>query len=69
MADRDLEERSHAYWRALAAQPQHRAATESLADGYTRGQARHIDQRNRFGETDSSGEIIEHHRRRRTLSP
>ena len=52
MADRDLEERSHAYWRALAAQPQHRAATESLADGYTRGQARHIDQRNRFGETE-----------------
>jgi len=36
MADRDLEERSHAYWRALAAQPQHRAATESLADGYPR---------------------------------
>jgi hypothetical protein len=35
MADRDLEERSHAYWRALAAQPQHRAATESLADAYT----------------------------------
>jgi len=68
MADRDLEERSHAYWRALAAQPQHRAATESLADGYTRGQARHIDQRTRFGETDSSGEI-EHQRRRRTLSP
>ena len=69
MADRDLEERSHAYWRALAAQPEHRALTESLADGYTRGQARHIDQRNRLGETDSSGEIIEHQRRRRTLSP
>jgi len=45
MADRDLEERSHAYWRALAAQPQHRAATESLADGYTRAQARHINER------------------------
>jgi hypothetical protein len=68
MADRDLEERSHAYWRALAAQPPHRAVTESLADGYTQGQARHIDRRNRFGETDSSGEI-EHQRRRRTLSP
>jgi hypothetical protein len=68
MADRDLEERSHAYWRALAAQPSHRAATESLADVYTRGQARHIDQRDRFGETDPSGEI-EHQRRRRTLSP
>ena len=68
MADRDLEERSHAYWRALAAQPQHRAATESLAEEYTRGQARHIDERTRFGETDSSGEI-EHQRRRRTLSP
>ena len=68
MADRDLEERSHAYWRALAAQPQHRAATESLADGYTRGQARPIDRRNRFGETESSGEI-EHQWRRRTLSP
>jgi hypothetical protein len=68
MADRDLEERSLAYWRALAAQPQHRAATESPADVYTRGQARHIDQRNRFGETDSSGEI-EHQRRRRALSP
>jgi hypothetical protein len=47
MADRDLEERSHAYWRALAAQPTHRAVTESLADAYTRCQARHIDQRNR----------------------
>ena len=69
MADRDLEERSHAYWRALAAQPQHRAATESLADGYNRAQARHIDERNRFGETDSSGEAIEHQRRRRTFSP
>ena len=69
MADRDLEERSHAYWRALAAQPRHRAARESLDNGYTRGQARHIDQCNRFGETDSSGEIIEHQRRRRTLSP
>ena len=69
MADRDLEERSHAYWRALAAQPQHRTATESLADGYTRGQARPIDQRNRFGETDPSGDIIEHQQRRRTLSP
>ena len=68
MADRELEERSHAYWRTAAAQPQHRAASESLADGYTRGQARHIDQRTRFGETDSSGEI-EHQRRRRTLSP
>jgi hypothetical protein len=68
MADRDLDERSLAYWRALAAQPQHRALTESLAEGYTRGQARPIDQRNRFGETDSSGEI-EHQRRRRTLSP
>jgi hypothetical protein len=69
MADRDLEERSHAYWRALAAQPPHRAVTESLAEEYTRGQARRIDQRNRFGETNSSGEIIEHQRRRRTLSP
>jgi hypothetical protein len=68
MADRDLEERSLAYWRALAAQPPHRALTESLIDGYTRGQAPPIDQRNRFGETDSSGEI-EHQRRRRTLSP
>jgi hypothetical protein len=68
MADRDLEERSHAYWRALAAQPQHIAATESLAEVYTRGQARPIDRRNRVGETDSSGEI-EHQRRRRTLSP
>ena len=68
MADRELEERSHAYWRALAAQPQHRAVTETLADGYTRGQAPQIDQRNRFGETDASGEI-EHQRRRRTLSP
>ena len=68
MADRDLERRSFAYWRELAAQPQHRALTESLADGYTRGQARPIAQRNRFGETDSSGEI-EHQRRRRTLSP
>jgi len=68
MADRDLEERSHAYWRALAAQPQHRTVTETLAEEYTRGQARRIDQRNRFGETDSSGEI-EHQRRRRTLSP
>jgi hypothetical protein len=68
MADRDLEERSHAYWRALAAQPQHRTVTETLAEEYTRGQARRIDQRNRFSETDSSGEI-EHQRRRRTLSP
>ena len=69
MADRELEERSHAYWRALAAQSQHRALTQRLADGYTRAQARHIDGRNRFGETESSGEIIEHQRRRRTLSP
>jgi hypothetical protein len=48
MADRDLEERSHAYWRALVGQPQHRTATESLAEGYTRGQARHSDQRKAF---------------------
>ena len=40
MADRDLEERSHAYWRALAAQPAQRNAAESLSED----QARAMDQ-------------------------
>ena len=67
MADRDLEQRSHAYWQALAAQPAQRNAAESLSQDQARSMV--TTRRNvKPTEDDSHGEV-EQPRRRRALSP